>query len=389
MTSYGTRLTYVSASRGLKIRGNTPRDLPSHLPSLDGIRALAVLAVIASHLPVLLSYQHPTPWPWLNKFISGGFLGVDVFFVLSGFLITSLLLKEHSRFGQIKLSHFFARRALRLFPALYLLLAIDFLIAIYEKTSLSGQWNITWATVLYLNNWYFVWPSLRNGPADFQTNLGHLWSLSVEEQFYLVWPIVIFLIMKLKKVKTFLTIFVVVLMTLVAIRRTMLWHDNNFYLEILIRTDARLDSLLMGALLAVCFRYIQVSTKMLRWGAYASLPVFVLIAYQGPESPFFYTIGFTIVAMLAFIMIYAAVEQAWGINRILEHKWLTFIGQISYGLYLWHFVVFTFLSKHFFVGPRVMRISVGLLITFAITLLSWFFVEKPFLRLKNRRFQTK
>ena len=195
--------------------------------------------------------------------------------------------------------------------------------------------------------------------------------------------------MKLKKVKTFLTIFIVVLMTLVAIRRTMLWHDNNFYLEILIRTDARLDSLLMGALLAVCFRYIQVSTKMLRWGAYASLPVFVLIAYQGPESPFFYTIGFTIVAMLAFIMIYAAVEQAWGINRILEHKWLTFIGQISYGLYLWHFVVFTFLSKHFFVGPRVMRISVGLLITFAITLLSWFLVEKPFLRLKNRRFQTK
>jgi peptidoglycan/LPS O-acetylase OafA/YrhL len=378
----------VSASRGLKIQGNPARDLPSHLPSLDGIRALAVLAVIASHIPVLLSYQHPTPWSWLNKFISGGFLGVDVFFVLSGFLITSLLLKEHSRFGRIKLSHFFARRALRLFPALYVLLAIDFLIAIYEKTSLSGQWNITWVTVLYMNNWYFVWSSLRTGPADFQTNLGHLWSLSVEEQFYLVWPVFIFLIMKLKRVKIFLPLFIILLIALVAIRRTMLWYDNNFYLEILIRTDARLDSLLVGALLAICFRYIQISSKMLCWAAYISLPIFAVIAHQGPESPFFYTFGFTIVALLVFIMIYASVEQAWGVNKFLERKWLTFIGRISYGLYLWHFVVFTFLSKHFFVGPRVMRISVGLLSTFAITLLSWFFIEKPFLRLKDRRFSS-
>lgn len=378
----------MSVLRGLKIPRNPPRDLPRHLSALDGIRALAVLAVIASHFPVLLGYQQPTPWSWLNKLIRGGFLGVDVFFVLSGFLITSLLLTEHSRFRQINLRYFFARRALRLFPALYLLLAIDFIIAIYEKTSLFGQWNITWATVLYLNNWYFVWPSLRHGPANFHTNLGHLWSLSVEEQFYLVWPITIYLSMKLKKTEKFLPIFIVLLISFVVVHRTLLWHDNVFYMRILIRTDARLDSLLVGALLALCFRYLQISLKILRWSAYIALPLFLVIAYQGPESPFFYTIGFTIVALLALIMIYASVERTWGLNTFLEHKWLTFIGKISYGLYLWHFVVFTFLSKHFFVGPRVTRISVGLLLTFAITLFSYFLVEKPFLRLKDRRFSS-
>ena len=375
----------MSASRGLKIWGNPARELPSHIPALDGIRALAVLAVIASHLPVLLRFQQPTPWTRLNKMFSGGFLGVDVFFVLSGFLITSLLFKEHARFHKINLKQFFARRALRLFPALYVLLAVDFLIALYEKSSLVGQLNITWATVLYLNNWYMLGPALRHGPADFQTNLGHLWSLSVEEQFYLIWPITIYVIMKLKRSKTFLPMLVVVFISLIALRRSMLGHEIN-YEFVRSRTDARLDSLLIGALLAICFRYLRIDAKILSYCAYAAIPIFLVIAYHGPKSPFLFTIGYTIVAILAFIMIYASVENAWGLNKFLELRWLTFIGQISYGLYLWHFVVFMFLSKHFFVGPRLMRICVGLIITSVITLLSWYFVEKPFLRLKDRRF---
>ena len=364
-----------------------PRDLPAHVPALDGIRGIAVLIVVASHLPVLLSYQVVTPWNNVNRLLSGGFLGVDIFFVLSGFLITSLLLMERSNQARISLPKFYARRGLRLLPALCLLLAVDFMISIFEKSSLSGQWNETWTSLLYLNNWYHVWPWLRHGSLNFESNLGHLWSLAVEEQFYLLWPITLIFLLKLRKTKVLSPVIIVLLIAAIVLRRIALWHADVFWMVILIRTDARLDSLFIGALLALFYRYVVVNKTVLKLFAYAALPLFIVIAYQGPNSSFFYTSGFTLVAVVVFVMILASVEQTWSVCRVLEQSWLRFIGRISYGIYLWHFVVFTFLSKHFFVGPRIFRIVLGLSITLAITMTSWYLVEQPALRLKNRRFQ--
>jgi len=369
------------------VLADIPRDLPVHVPALDGIRGLAVLFVVASHLPVLLSYQAVTPWNFLNRLLSGGFLGVDIFFVLSGFLITSLLLMERSNHARISLPRFYARRALRLLPALYLLLAVDLVISVFEKSSLSGQWNETWTSLLYLNNWYYVWPWLRHGSLNFESNLGHLWSLAVEEQFYLIWPMVLMLLLKLRRTKVLSPLVIVLFISAIVLRRTALWHAHVFWMVILIRTDARLDSLLIGALLALFYRYVVVNKTVLKLFAYAALPLFIVIAYQGPNSSFFYTSGFTLVAVVVLVMILASVEQAWLVCQVLEQSWLRFIGRISYGIYLWHFVVFTFLSKHFFVGPRAIRILIGLSITLAITMTSWYLVEQPALRLKNRRFQ--
>ena len=373
--------------RKLMVLADIPRDLPVHVPALDGIRGLAVLFVVASHLPVLLSYQAVTPWNFLNRLLSGGFLGVDIFFVLSGFLITSLLLMERSNHARISLPRFYARRALRLLPALYLLLAVDLVISVFEKSSLSGQWNETWTSLLYLNNWYYVWPWLRHGSLNFESNLGHLWSLAVEEQFYLIWPMVLMLLLKLRRTKVLSPLVIVLFISAIVLRRTALWHAHVFWMVILIRTDARLDSLLIGALLALFYRYVVVNKTVLKLFAYAALPLFIVIAYQGPNSSFFYTSGFTLVAVVVLVMILASVEQAWLVCQVLEQSWLRFIGRISYGIYLWHFVVFTFLSKHFFVGPRAIRILIGLSITLAITMTSWYLVEQPALRLKNRRFQ--
>jgi peptidoglycan/LPS O-acetylase OafA/YrhL len=286
----------------------------------------------------------------LNRLLSGGFLGVDIFFVLSGFLITSLLLKEHSNNLQINLSHFYARRALRLLPALYLLLAVDFAISVVEKSSLTGQWNETWTSILYLNNWYYVLPWLRNGSTNFESNLGHLWSLAVEEQFYLLWPMVLILLLKFRRSKVVVPIFIALFIVAVVLRRTVLWHDHVSWMVILIRTDARLDSLLMGALLAFFFRYVDVHKTILKWLAYAALPLFIMSAYQGPSSPIFYSSGFTLVAFAVFVMILASIEQAWIVSRVLEQSWLRFIGRISYGLYLWHFVVFYVFEQAFFRG---------------------------------------
>jgi peptidoglycan/LPS O-acetylase OafA/YrhL len=371
----------------LMVLAESPRDLPTHVPALDGIRGLAVLIVIASHLNVLLRYQAVTPWNNLNRLLLGGFLGVDIFFVLSGFLITSLLLMERSNNSRISLSRFYARRALRLLPALYLLLVVDTAIAVFEKQSFSGQWNETWTSLLYLNNWYYVWPWLRHGSVNFESNLGHLWSLAVEEQFYLLWPMVLMLLLKFRRPKVFAPVLITLFIGAIILRRTVLWHNNVNWIVILIRTDARLDSLLIGALLALFYRHVIVHKTALKLTAYAALPIFIVTAYQGPSNSFLYTSGFTLVAVAILVMILASVEQAWSVSRVLEQSWLRFIGRISYGLYLWHYVVFTFLSKHFFVGPRVFRIFVGLSTTMAITMMSWYLVEQPALRFKNRRFQ--
>jgi peptidoglycan/LPS O-acetylase OafA/YrhL len=153
----------------------------------------------------------------------------------------------------------------------------------------------------------------------------------------------------------------------------------------LIRTDARLDSLLIGALLALLYRHVVVHKTVLKLTAYAALPIFIVIAYQGPSNSFLYTSGFTLVAVTILVMILASVEKAWLVSRVLEQSWLRFMGRISYGLYLWHYVVFTFLGKHFFCGATIFRIFVGLSITMAITMTSWYLVEQPALRFKNRR----
>jgi peptidoglycan/LPS O-acetylase OafA/YrhL len=354
--------------------------------ALDGIRGLAVIAVICSHFPVLLGYRPTTPWARVNRLLSGGFLGVDVFFVLSGFLITSLLLKEHANSDRIDLKHFFARRALRLLPALYVLLIVDFVIAVLYNTSLEGQWNITWATVLYLNNWYFALPSLRHGPPDFQSNIGHLWSLSIEEQFYLVWPFVMLMFMRTRMLSKYLPAFLVAIITLVVLRRINLWNDGVPHLVVLIRTDARLDSLIIGALLALLFRYLKVDGRILRLAGYCAIPIFTFLAYQGADSAMIQTFGFTAVALAAMCMVYASAEKAWALNRLLEARWLTFTGRISYGLYLWHYVVFVVVNKSFAFESRLVMLTVGLLATWAVALLSWFFVERPFLRLKDRKY---
>lgn len=367
-------------------RRENPLNLSAGIPALDGIRGLAVLAVIASHLPVLFGYRQVTPWAQVNRVIAGGFLGVDVFFVLSGFLITSLLLREYSISGRVNLKHFFIRRAIRLLPALYLLLIIDFVIALLNGTSLSGQWNITWATILNLNNWYFVFPILRHGPADFKSNLGHLWSLSVEEQFYLFWPAVLIVFVKWQKTRSFLPVLIAILISLVMLRRIILWQEDVSYLVILIRTDARLDSLLVGALMAFGFRDLLIDQRVLRVCAYVSLPIFFGLAFQGPGSSLLDSVGFTLVALVAMIMIYASVENAWGLCRLFEVRWLVFVGKISYGLYLWHFVIFDFISSNVGTDSRFLRSTFAFMAVLATTLFSWFYVEKPLLLLKERKY---
>ena len=364
------------------------QNLPAHVPALDGIRGVAVMLVFISHLHMILSpeltFREVTPWKFINRTFEAGFLGVDIFFVLSGFLITSLLLKERSSNQSGMVSRFYKRRALRLLPALYALLIVDFFVSRWENFPRDIQWRTTWHALLYLNNWNIVW----NFGAT-QDDLGHLWSLGIEEQFYIVWPIVMITIAALKippKIAISLTAIFAVFVTW---HRLDLWNNGVSWLFLYVRTDARVDSLLIGATFAYVYRHYRVPPKILNLLATSSFISLVYIKYRFaslPLHPFLFEGGFTVIAVLAGIIILAAAEGSWFANRVLISRPLTVIGKVSYGLYLWHLPVFFVLGRHVTSGPKPLRILIGIVIASAVTSLSWYFVEKPFLNIKNRKY---
>ena len=166
------------ARRGRLTRGRQRRNLSSvpYLRGLDGMRALAVIAVMVYHAN--------------SSWLPGGFIGVEVFFVISGYLITLLLIGEHERSGRVHLGHFYLRRARRLLPALFMMLALVVVYtALFKREELGRLRGDVLAALGYVSNWFQVWVG-QGYTADGQfAPLRHLWSLAVEEQFYLIWPV--------------------------------------------------------------------------------------------------------------------------------------------------------------------------------------------------------
>ena len=374
--------------RGHKKWGSWARpdqNLPTHVPALDGIRGVAVMLVFISHFHWILSkktgYSQVTPWKFINRTFEAGFLGVDIFFVLSGFLITSLLLKDHANKQPGMVGRFYKRRALRLLPALYALLIVDFFVAWLESARMDFQWRTTWRALLYLNNWNVVW-NFRGSRKD----LGHLWSLGIEEQFYIVWPAVVLLMLALKLHHQIIITVLSLAIAAIVVHRINLWNDDIYWLFIYIRTDTRVDSLLVGALFAYVYRHYRVPSQVLNWAATLCFAGLMYIKYELDASPFIMKTGFTVIAVLAGIIILAGAEGAWFANRVLISRPLTIIGKVSYGLYLWHLPVFLILGRHVTSGPKPLRILAGIIVASVVTVISWFFIEKPFLNLKNRRY---
>ncbi len=364
------------------------QNLPAHVPALDGVRGVAVMLVFISHLHMILSpeltFREVTPWKFINRTFEAGFMGVDIFFVLSGFLITSLLLKERSHNQLGMLSRFYKRRALRLLPALYALLIASFFVSRWENFPRDIQWRTTWHALLYLNNWNIVW---NFGKA--QNDLGHLWSLGIEEQFYLIWPLTILLLAKLKIPSKMLIPLILFASLVVMVHRTSLWNNGVSWLILYVRTDARVDSLLIGAMFAYVYRHYRVPSKILNWAASLCLVGLIYIKYRfgsPPLQPFLFQEGFTVIAVLAGTIILAVAEGSWFANRVLISRPLTIIGKVSYGLYLWHLPIFVVLGRHVTSGPKPLRLLIGITLASVVTSLSWYFVEKPFLNIKNRRY---
>jgi peptidoglycan/LPS O-acetylase OafA/YrhL len=340
-----------------------------HRPALDGVRAFAVLMVMAHHAYI--------------PFFQGGSIGVDIFFVLSGFLITSLLLEEWNKTAAISFKKFYLRRALRLLPALFvLLLAIEG----YAVFALKGPrlWEMQkaiLAVLFYVSNWFSIFQPNGLGP------LSHAWSLSIEEQFYLLWPPLLFVLLLLRLRMSRMVAFLAALCVVASIHRAFLWTGPESTWRIYNGLDTRIDELLAGCALAAAFAAGWMRFKPLQQLVrFTYLPCVVLILYLVAwplPAHIMFRAGWPLIEICLVITFFRLV--AWdrtALHRLLEFVPLVWIGRVSYGLYLWHFPIFEKVGGWRSLGA--LRIPAAFALTFAVATLSFYLVETPFLRLKSK-----
>lgn len=342
---------------------------PRHVPELDGLRGIAILAVLIHH--ELSSFR-----------MKGGFLGVDLFFVLSGYLITGLLLAEFEKTRTISLRNFYIRRVLRLGPALAIYLVASLAVTYHTQLiSLTRQIWLIVIALLYSTNWRmaFGWDPVLDPTAI-------IWSLSIEEQFYLVWPILLFGCLALKLKRRYIVAGLGLTILAVMLHRYLLFEKGTELTRLYYGTDTRADALLMGCLIAfVPITVVGLATS--RWlkfvgvMAAAGLAYFMIASSFG--DAFLYRGGFTGVALVAGIVILAAVNSP---PRILSValRWspLRWFGHISYGLYLWHWLVVRNTASLYHLGYWEPWVRLGMSLGIAAT--SFYLVERPINKLKRR-----
>jgi peptidoglycan/LPS O-acetylase OafA/YrhL len=349
--------------------------LPRVVP-LDGLRALAVAAVLAFH----------TGAGWAV----GGFLGVDLFFVLSGFLISGLLIAEWKRRGQVSLRRFYARRALRLLPAVLMLCAVLLIIGpvLSGVDARNALWKGVGGTVFYFANWQQAF-----GLVPLYQLTDHTWSLAIEEQFYIVWPPVLLLTLTWARRRGFDPVKAAVTVALVlaaasAGLRLALWHGASSVDRIYFGTDTRADSLLIGAALGLAF-----ATGRLEWARkllpaltpWALAAILVIFGFAHRADSALYLGELTGIAVLVAIVIGGvALAPESAVGRILALPPLVAIGRISYGIYLWHWPVYRYLHEsELGLGwwqTQLVRIAV----TLGASTASYFILERPMLKLRHR-----
>lgn len=323
-------------------------------PSLDGLRAIAIIAVVCFHI-----------WPGA---VAGGWAGVDVFFVLSGYLITRILAVDLDATGAIEFSKFYIRRCLRLMPAFALVLMFELAHALMSAGHRKELLEAAAVAALYLMNWSRAFNWLPSSA------LAHTWSLAMEEQFYILWPVSLAFIRKRSPLVWVLSATALVL----AWRCYLVWSGagsertyNGF--------DTHADALLIGCALALASfgpAARKLASRTVFIPAALICAAFALLPNKAAVSQ---SVGLTLVSLLAAWIVLGAMEKGW-LKSVLSLKPLVYTGKISYGWYLWHYPLLVIL------GTRIHHAK-GLIIfvlSYGIAALSHAFVERPFLRLKSR-----
>jgi peptidoglycan/LPS O-acetylase OafA/YrhL len=345
---------------------------PGYIPGFDGIRAIAVLFVLVAHAG-------------FGDLVPGGF-GVTVFFAISGYLITTLLLKETSKTGTVNLKLFYARRILRLYPELIALVLMCLITGVFLP--LHASVTEKFAGLFYYMNYYYVFG--LHYPVAESYPWRQLWSLAIEEHFYFFFPILLMALATTKRARIVFISFLIV--------APLLWRFVTYFVLGLpwqynyVATDARIDSIAWGCLLAVLLRAqsgMPAAPQTLWFIRTWVVPVaaaMILFSLVYRSEDFRWTWRFTIQGMaLALLIGNLLFDPRWRIVvRILELRPIRFVGRISYGLYLYHMLVNQILGVIFPRLPQFAFLSISLVISLLIAALSYFLLESPLKVIRRR-----
>ena len=343
----------------------------AYQPALDGLRGVAVVAVILYHLD----------YSWM----SGGFLGVDTFFVLSGYLITSLLLAEYDTTGSVSLRDFWIRRAKRLLPAALLLLVV---VAAYSRLAaptdrLGTIRGDALATLSYVANWRFILDEASYFELWSEASpLRHMWSLAIEEQFYLLWPLLVLGLLKALRGRTTLLTASCIIAAAgsVALMAVLAETDQS---RAYFGTDTRAHTILVGALLAIVLRrppsIMDAAPRAIRTlGAISLTMLGVSFVAVSDSGQWFYQGGSIAFAIAVACVIADSVNGTRSTaNALLDRAPLRYLGQISYGLYLWHWPMIVWLTPDRLGTDGLTLDTIRIIATFGCALVSYHLLEQP------------
>ena len=374
-----------------------------YLPGLDGMRALAVVAVMVYH-------ANPA---WLP----GGFLGVEVFFVISGYLITLLLIGEHERSGSLSLRQFYVRRARRLLPALVaLLVGVTVYTALFRRDALGQLRGDVVAALVYVSNWYQIWVGQGYTAAGDFAPLRHLWSLAVEEQFYLLWPVVMVGLIRLGRRRLpSLSVWLVVAALVITAVTALAFYGGpvgtcevtpDAYWQVggrciskmdflYLSTPTRLIGLLLGGAMAMVWRPVALMRGPMRGRAPArvldgaalvglvglgAMCWWVHIVSADGADPWLFRGGLLLTGLASLLVIGAVTHRRSVVGRLLAIGPLLWIGTRSYGMYLYHWPIYQIMRGVAGRPLTVVEFVVALAITAVVTEVSFRFIEMPIRR---------
>lgn len=362
---------------------------PNHKPELDGIRGIALLAVMLSHGGPYIARGGLLSRLFVYAMIPG-WSGVELFFVLSGFLITGILLKTKS--AENYFSSFYARRFLRIFPIYYFAVTLGLLIAPH-----SSWWNsmvpplmkTRIAYYFYLQNWPIFW----NHGLFSKTNVfGHFWSLAVEEQFYVVWPFIVWLLPE----RAILRLCAASLLLALPLRIYMVHLYAGDYTAMAL-TTSRVDGLLVGVMLAILLRKGPIASKWiyLFMAVGFSLIVYIAVFHHSELIATYYympTIGITGFSLLSGGLLALSQHSIRWLRWVLNARWLRVTGKYSYGMYIYHIPIYAIIARILTSDlklplPMPLHVAVPyiaflMVVTFLVAKLSYDYFESPILGLK-------
>lgn len=351
---------------------------------LDSLRGLAILGVILYHIN----------FNWMP----GGFLGVTVFFVLSGYLITDILAIEWKNNKRIDLKKFWLSRARRLLPGMLIMLIVTLAwITIFHSSLLVKMRGDSLAALLYFSNWWYIYHKLSYFDSFSQLSpLNHFWSLAVEEQFYVVWPFVISLGFYYIKKQSRMILFICLGAIASALAMAILYEPGSDPSRIYYGTDTRAFSLLIGAALALIWPSSRLANKIIPQarlildviGGLALIIILIMFWKTNQYEPFLYRGGMVLLSLATALLVANLAHPASRIAQFLRFRPLRWMGVRSYGIYLWHYPIITLTTPKVNAGEfSSTRAILQFLLIIIVAQISWKFIENPIRKgaLKNIR----